>query len=188
MIFCDSYVNHPHEMEDIIAKLAKQRVYPIHLFVNLPNMKITIINQVSELNRVRDFIFSVGAEYSFTEALTESLNLVLEEAVSNVIFYAYPKDKNHNIEIECLWQAPPAGKSDMLSGAVSFCIADTGVEFDPTAQGDTDVNLPVEDRDIGGLGIFIVKNIMDEVTYHRMEGRNELTLVKYVRKDQTVTE
>lgn len=151
-------------------------------------MKITILNQVSELNRVRDFIFSVGAGFSFSEELTESLNLVLEEAVSNVIFYAYPRDKNHKIEIECLWQAPPAGKSDILSGAVSFCIVDTGVEFDPTVREDTDVNLSLEERDIGGLGIFIVKNIMDEVTYHRVEGRNELSLVKYVRKDQIVSE
>ncbi len=149
-------------------------------------MKITILNQVPELNRVRDFIFSVGSEFSLCKALTEKMNLVMEEAVSNVILYAYSKGKEHEIEIECLWNAPPQGKSDTFSGALSFRIVDTGMEFDPTVMGNVDVTLPAEERDIGGLGIFLVKNIMDEVIYHRIEDRNELTLVKYVRKDQII--
>jgi len=150
-------------------------------------MKITILNQVPELNRVRDFVFSMGSEFSLCEDLTEKMNLVMEEAVSNVILYAYAKGNTHEIEIECLWQAPPQGKSDIFSGALSFRIVDTGMEFNPVVMGNVDVTLSAEERDIGGLGIFLVKNIMDEVIYHRIENRNELTLIKYVRKDQVTT-
>lgn len=148
------------------------------------NMKLTITNQVSELVRVREFVCSAASCFSLDESLTESMNLVMEEAVSNVIFYAYPKEKSHRIKIECTWGDAPEGKSDELAGRLIFCIIDTGVEFDPTARGDVDVTLPAEERDIGGLGIFIVKNIMDEVIYHRVDGRNELTLIKYVGKNQ----
>ena len=66
------------------------------------------------------------------------------------------------------------------SNTLVFTITDKGEEFDPTKVEDADITLDAEDREIGGLGIFIVKNIMNEVTYQRLEGKNILTLKKNI--------
>ena len=65
-------------------------------------------------------------------------------------------------------------------GTLVFTITDKGEEFDPTKVEEADVTLDAEDRQIGGLGIFIVRNIMNEVTYQRLEGKNILTLKKNI--------
>ena len=66
------------------------------------------------------------------------------------------------------------------NNSLVFTITDKGKEFDPTKVEDADVTLSAEDREIGGLGIYIVKNIMNEVTYQRLDGKNILTLKKTI--------
>ena len=66
----------------------------------------------------------------------------------------------------------------VADGVLTFIIADEGVPFDPTQKEEADVTLGLEERPIGGLGIFLCKQIMDTVGYERREGRNILTLTK----------
>jgi serine/threonine-protein kinase RsbW len=99
-----------------------------------------------------------------------NLNLVMEEMVSNVIFYAYPEGSTAEIELV----AESDGKE------LTFVLSDKGKEFDPTAKEDADPNVNPMDRDIGGMGIYIVKNIMNQVTYQRLEGKNLLTMKKSI--------
>ena len=100
---------------------------------------------------------------------TMNLNLALEEAVSNVILYAYPQEMGEEITI----------MAQCERNALIFTITDKGKEFDPTKESpEVDINLPAEERGIGGLGIFLIKNIMNEVEYQRVEGRNVFTLKK----------
>ena len=63
-----------------------------------------------------------------------------------------------------------------------FKIIDSGKEFDPTQQPDADVTLPLEERQIGGLGIFLIRRVMEKVEYSREDGKNILTLVKKLKK------
>ena len=63
-------------------------------------------------------------------------------------------------------------------GSIVFVLTDTGKEFDPTAAPEADITLSAEDRPIGGLGIFLIRQIMNEVKYERIEGKNVLTLGK----------
>ena len=130
--------------------------------------KLTLKNQVNELERVNQFIEEIGEELNLDMELQMNLNLVMEEMVSNIIFYAYPEGKVADIELtaEC------NGKK------LTFVLSDQGKEFDPTAKEDADTDINPMDREIGGLGIFIVKNIMNQVTYQRLEGRNLLTMTK----------
>ncbi len=134
------------------------------------NMKkeIKIKNQVGELEKVNAFIEEIGEELQLDMELLMNLNLVMEEMVSNVIFYAYPEGKTANIElsVEC------NGRE------LTFVLSDKGREFDPTMKEDIDTSTDPQDRDLGGLGIYIVKNIMNEVTYQRLEGKNLLTMKK----------
>ena len=94
------------------------------------------------------------------------VNLALEEAVSNVMLYAYP-GKHGLVFVECV-----KGKN------VVFTITDEGIPFDPTAAPEADITLSAEERAIGGLGIHLVRQIMDEIRYERIENKNILTLVK----------
>lgn len=131
---------------------------------------LVIKNQVSELNLLTAFIDRMGEEADIDMGTTMSLNLAMEEAVSNVIFYAYPKEEEHTIEIHF----------DLTGNVVTFEIKDTGVPFDPTAKEDADITLSAEERGIGGLGIFMVKQIMNSVEYHRENDMNILTLKKTI--------
>lgn len=130
--------------------------------------EIRIKNQVSELEKVALFIEEIGEELGLSMELQMNLNLVMEEMVSNVIFYAYPQGTEADIEL----MAKSDGKK------LTFVITDQGREFDPTTKGDTDLSVNPAERELGGMGIFIVKNIMNEVTYQRLDGKNLLTMTK----------
>lgn len=119
------------------------------------------------------FLEETGRAFGLDGSLLMNLNLVMEEAVSNIIFYAYKKGehgKNILISLEL--------EGDLLTAVLT----DTGCFFDPTAREDPDVTLPAEERPIGGLGIFLIKKIMDEVTYRREDDRNVFMMKKKIKK------
>jgi len=130
--------------------------------------ELKLKNQVGELARVNQFVEEIGDELGLNMELQMNLNLVMEEMVSNVIFYAYPKGKTAEIELV----AESKGKE------LTFVITDSGKEFDPTLKEDANTDIDPVEREIGGMGIYIVKNIMNEVTYQRLEGKNLLTMKK----------
>lgn len=135
--------------------------------------EIRIKNRISELEHVAQFIEEIGEELGLSMELQMNLNLVMEEMVSNVIFYAYPQEVDAEIEL--------VAKSD--GKELTFVLTDQGREFDPTAKEDADPNVNPAEREIGGMGIFIVKNIMNQVTYQRLDGKNLLTMTKGIEED-----
>ena len=104
--------------------------------------------------------------------MAQKLRLAVEEAVVNVIEYAYPDGQTGDIEVKIM--------SDTKS--LKTVIKDTGVAFDPTKKDKTDTSLSVEDRQMGGLGLLLVRELMDTINYERTEGKNVLTLVKNIEK------
>ena len=134
--------------------------------------EICIKNQISELERVNQFVEEIGEELGLDMELQMNLNLVMEEMVTNVIFYAYPEGKIADIELI----AESDGKE------LTFVLSDQGMAFDPTAKEDTDLDVNPAERDLGGMGIYIVKNIMNKVSYQRPEGKNLLTMKKTINE------
>ena len=102
--------------------------------------------------------------------LNMPVNLALEEAVTNVMLYAYPGRNDGKVFVE--FQRVNNGKQ------LIFTISDSGIPFDPTAAPEADTTLSAEERQIGGLGIHLVRQLMDEVRYERIDDKNILTLVK----------
>ena len=129
---------------------------------------IILANDISEINKLSQFIDEIGEEFSLTPDTIFNLNLVLEEAVANVINYAYPKEEHQSIFLSAKLQ----------DSSIVFVLTDTGKEFDPTMAPEADITLSAEDRPIGGLGIFLIRQIMNQVKYERIEGKNVLTLEK----------
>ena len=133
--------------------------------------EIRIKNHLDELERVNRFVEEIGEELGLDMELQMNLNLVMEEMVVNVISYAYPEGKEADIEL----LAESDGKE------LTFVLSDRGKEFDPTAKEDANPDINPMERDIGGMGIYIVKNIMNEVSYQRLEGKNLLTMTKEIK-------
>lgn len=130
--------------------------------------KIILKNEIAEINRLATFVHELVEELNLPIDWGFNLNLVLEEAVSNVILYAYPKDEQQEIVLIV----------KKLDNKLVLVLTDFGREFDPTQIPDADITLSGEERKIGGLGIFLIRQIMDTVNYQRIDGMNVLTLGK----------
>ena len=130
--------------------------------------RLVLPNDIETIPQLNEFIDSVAEEVGLEMSLTMSLNLALEEAVVNVMEYAYPEGQKGNVEIEVT-----ADQQRM-----TFVITDTGIAFDPTTKEDADTTLSAEERPIGGLGIFMVRQLMDVIEYKRKDNKNVLTLRK----------
>ena len=129
---------------------------------------LVLKNDVHEVTRFSNFIKSVLEQLGIEKSLARKLRLAVEEAVVNVIDYAYPLGSEGDITIHVM--------SDGHS--IRFKIIDAGVAFDPTAKEKADTTLSIDDRQIGGLGILLVRELMDTINYEREEGQNILTLIK----------
>ena len=130
--------------------------------------KLVIKNDISEISKLATFIGELSEELNFTPELNFNLNLVLEEAISNVILYAYGKEEQKEISLVAY----------LSDNNLVFVLTDSGMEFDPTKVPDADVTLSAEEREIGGLGIYLIRQIMNTVEYQRIDGKNVLTMRK----------
>lgn len=129
---------------------------------------ITLSNDIREMPWLAAFVDEVCEEAGLSRAVTMQMNLALEESVVNVMKYAYPSGTHGKVTVE-------AQVNDVR---LKFTIIDSGVPFDPTVKADADTTLSVEERPIGGLGIHIIRQIMDSIKYERLDGYNVLTLGK----------
>ncbi len=132
--------------------------------------QITLPNDIETIPQLNEFIDAAAEEIGLDMALTMSLNLALEEAVVNVMEYAYPPATEGQVDILL------TADEKMLTVVIS----DSGTPFDPTKQAEADTTLSAEERPIGGLGIHLVRQIMDNISYQRSNGRNILTLTKHL--------
>ena len=135
--------------------------------------RIIMKNEMTEVSRMRGFFLSVCREHDIDDETFKTLNLAIEEWVANVINYAYPKGIRGHVELT----------AKVSEGILTLVIKDHGAPFDPTQHADVDVDAALDKRQIGGLGIHLVKAIMDMVNYERTaDGYNVLTLTKTLKK------
>ena len=132
---------------------------------------LLIKNDVREVSKFSEFVKSVMEKLNVEKSLARQFRLAVEEAVVNVIDYAYPAGKEGDIEVRMMFDGE----------TLKTVIIDSGVAFDPTAKERTDTSLSVEDRQIGGLGILLVRELMDSINYERADGQNFLTLIKKLK-------
>ena len=128
-------------------------------------------NNLHEVARFSAFIKETTEKLGIEKSLARQLRLAVEEAVVNVINYAYPAGKEGDITIKIMSNG----------NTLRFQIIDAGVLFDPTMKEKADTTLSAEDRQIGGLGILLVRELMDSINYERIEGTNVLTLIKNLK-------
>ena len=132
---------------------------------------IRMAARMESLSPLMEAVLDCARRQDFPPNRLCELELILEEVLVNIIHYAYPSGDGE-IEIAC----GPAGE-----GALRIAVLDEGVPFNPLEKGEPDLNSPIEDRPVGGLGIYLVRHLANEVRYRHEGGKNILALT--VRRD-----
>ena len=135
------------------------------------------MNDVSQVQVLAKWVEQIGEEMQLSMPAVFQLNLALEEAVVNVINYAYPNGKKSTFSLKA------DSDEDGNPETIAFILTDNGIPFDPTTSTAPDITLPAEDRNIGGLGIFLVKQIMQKVKYKRLNNQNILHMTYKVNRN-----
>lgn len=129
-------------------------------------IRLKLPAQIESLRELTAFVHQGAQKAAFPEMDLGRLDLVMEEVVMNVINYAYPDGQPGIIEVGYAIEGP---------GKLSVQVRDSGRPFDPLAKDPPDLRLGLADRPIGGLGIFLVKQIARSITYSREGAQNILT-------------
>ena len=137
----------------------------------MESMKLTINNKTEQLEQVRSFLEQAAARWSLKTDLVFELNLILEEYITNLVNYGYHDENNHEIIIEIIKEETKI-MVRITDDAGPFNIIET--------PENEDIDKPVEERRIGGLGIHFIKNLADLLEYESREGKNKLTILKHV--------
>ena len=171
----------PHQLIDLMTEAVGQFVGGAEQSDDLTMMAIQYIkkqnsivlpNDTQEVPRLNTFVSDMCNSLDAPLDVTAQVQLAVEEAVVNVMDYAYPAGTRGELTVEV--QADDE--------QLQFIIRDTGIPFDPTTTPEIDTTLSAKDRPIGGLGIHLVRQIMDDVQYRRIGEFNVLTLIKKYQK------
>ena len=155
----ETFVNGAQQSDDLTMLLIRYQV-----------PALVMRNDIQQIPTLAEWVDSLD----IPEELNMPINLALEEAVSNVMLYAYPNTNSGIVIVEF------ARSQDNDGEHILFTISDSGIPFDPTQQKEADITLSAEERAIGGLGIHLVRQLMDQLIYRREDEKNVLTLIKKI--------
>jgi anti-sigma regulatory factor (Ser/Thr protein kinase) len=133
-------------------------------------LRLHFRNDLGELPRAAKEVEQFGAERLLPRTVVSRINLALDEVLTNVISYAYEDDGTHEIEVHL----------EVEDEDVVVEVTDDGRPFDPLSVAAADIDLSLEERPIGGLGIHLVRRVMDHVEYRRDGDSNVLTMRKRI--------
>jgi len=132
---------------------------------------LTITNSVSEMAQIEPFLEEACEALQVPIDKAFSLQLAVDEGMANCVNYAYPQGEKGDITLTI----------EREEDTLILILIDSGVPFDPTAEApEVNTTLSAEDRPIGGLGIFLINQMMDKVCYQRVDGKNILTMKKNI--------
>lgn len=132
-------------------------------------LEIALDNELQEIAGVAAQVDAFCEARGLSPDVAYAVNLSVDEILTNSISYGYDDDETHRIEVVVRMEAD----------SLVVVITDDSAPFDVSAGSQADVESGLEDRDIGGLGIFLVHQMMDKVEYERVDGRNVVTLTKH---------
>jgi serine/threonine-protein kinase RsbW len=143
----------------------------------MPSLERTFILQVpsstENLAMIRDFVTSIAEQAGLTPGEVAQMELAVDEACANVMEHAYGRDMTKEVSV----------RATLDGDAVEIDVIDTGQGFDPTAVEQLELDKLISSRRSGGLGMRLMKTLMDEVHYEMIPGKkNELRMIKRLRK------
>ncbi len=143
--------------------------------MNTPSVSFALFNSKDELTRLPELVESFGETHNLDPRSVFSLSLALDELLTNVIDYGYCDCDRHAIEVTM----------SMEGDQLHVRIEDDGAPFNPLKADEPELDVPLEQRkrQIGGMGIHLVKHFMDSLSYERAGGRNVVVLTKRIEQN-----
>ena len=129
---------------------------------------VIVMRGEDEVAGLAEAMAEFGRKHGLTEEAVSDAQLVLEEVVVNSICHGFTEEGDHRVEVRIA----------LTGGDLILTTLDDGIPFNPLDAPPADVDAPIEDRPIGGLGIHLVRNLMDSVTYERTDDGNRLVMRK----------
>ncbi len=136
----------------------------------MENKEIILKNKLSEIRRISEIIEKFCENNDLPMRILFDINLSLDELLTNIIHYGFDDEKEHTIIV----------KLSLSENILEITIEDDGKAFDPLNAKPPNLDQSIEDKPIGGLGIYLVKNLMTEINYKRLKSKNILVLTKMV--------
>ncbi len=131
-------------------------------------LELTLANRSSELQRLASELERFAQNHRIPEPDVHAVSLSLDEVITNTIAYGYDDQGAHDIRV----------RLTLANGRLSAEVEDDGRPFNPLTAPKPDLTSGVEDRPVGGLGIHLVRSLMEQVDYHRESGKNHLIMSK----------
>ncbi|MBC2745053.1 MAG: SpoIIE family protein phosphatase, partial [Desulfosarcina sp.] len=156
-------------MDDDMTLLALTYFSPNRLDDTLKT--IVLKNDIREISRIIDAITQIADSVSCPSVVVHDVTLAMEEIFSNIVFYGFGDDLNHNITFHMVIE----------EDALIMTLQDEGIPFNPLNVQIGRRGRPLEERDKGGMGIILAKNLMDQMEYRREQGKNILRMEKRYR-------
>lgn len=135
------------------------------------NKELTVKSTTNNLAIIREFVENIARESGFSQEIVSKISLAVDEACTNVIKHAYKFSPDREIKI----------LTQFNDSKLTIRITDSGDKFDPNLIPEPNLKEYHKQKKVGGLGMFLMKKLMDEVQYHTLSGnQNQVVLVKYL--------
>ena len=138
----------------------------------MAEQRIVIKNDLPEIAVVQEIFEAFAEKLRIPMLITMKFDVIFDELLNNIMSYAYRDNREHDIEV----------RMALVGKRLTVTITDDGVSFNPLSVEAPDTDLSLEDREPGGLGIHLVRNLVDDVSYHRRIGKNVLTLMSHLQQ------
>ncbi len=133
-----------------------------------PRLDIRLKNQLPEIHRLADLVDAFFSDRGLSPKLSYNFNLALDEIITNIVSYGYDDEDEHAIDV----------RLEVIDGVVEAEVVDDAKAYNPLDAKEPDITADLDDRPIGGLGVFFVKELMDDVRYRYENGRNHFYFCK----------
>ena len=133
-------------------------------------LELSVKSSTDNLSIIRDFIKNTALSLGYSNAVIGNIILAVDEACTNIIKHAYKYSPSGDIQIEL----------NRIANKFIITILDNGIEFDPNLIPEPDIKEYYKQRRIGGLGMYLMKKMMDEVVYSKYKNKNQVKMVKYL--------
>lgn len=133
-------------------------------------VRFVLHNDLAELERLSEILNQIKHQWLLTDTFIMQLNLVLDELFTNVVSYGYDEESDEQVIFTL-------NRND---NEVEVVICDNGKPFDPTIPGNPNPDVPLDEKQVGGLGIFLVRQYTDTLAYRRENNKNIVTLTKKI--------
>ncbi len=164
----DAFQGKDHQADDITVLALQYLGVPINL--SEQKFEVTIKSQLDNIAQVDDQFAAFADEAGVPKPVARKVRLACDELLNNIISYAYTDGVEHEIQVEM----------QLLSDRLTISISDDGAPFNPFQREPPDTTGSLSEREVGGLGIHLVRTVMNKTAYSRHSGRNVVTLVKHL--------